>query len=143
MKLLTVFCIILLISACASVPAGAPPGTAATPTDASQTKLAIATHADLLAAAAYATAHGLPAIAAVYASQDANLTAVEGQITACNAAILANMPQLASPPAGAGPILVFEIAREAVGNFAGVAPAVKLACEPITIPPLPVLPRIP
>jgi len=106
--------------------------------------LSVAAHSDLLAAAKYATDHGYPAVGAVYLSQDANLTAVEGQISACLQAIEDNKPKL--PSAGStpvGPILAFEMAREAVGTFSGIPARVRVLCEPLPIPSLPLLPKLP
>ena len=129
---------VIAMSACTTNPAT---GKLA-PIDLTQTKFSQATHADLMAAAKYATDHGLPAIAAVYAAQDQLGTAILQQINACNAAIAANMPQVVAPPSGAGPILAFEVAREAVGQISGIPASVKLACEPITLPSLPILPKL-
>ena len=108
-----------------------------------QTPLAKATQADLAAAAAYAQANGYPAIAAVYTSQAAQLTAINGQIQACLDAIAASKPKLPTDNGNVGPILAFEMARETVGTFTGVSATVKLNCEPIPLIALPALPKIP
>lgn len=136
-KLIAMLCIVVL-PACTTNPTTGK----LTPIDLTQTQFSQATHTDLLAAAKYATDHGLPAIAAVYTAQDQLGTAILQQINACNVAIAANMPQVVAPPSGAGPILAFEVAREAVGQISGIPASVKLACEPITLPSLPVLPKL-
>ena len=117
-------------------------GVTTTVIDVSQSKLAVATHADLQAAAAYATAHGYPSRAAVWQAHDAHLTAVEAQISACANAIAAARPSAPTAPAGAGVFTGIEIAAEAVGSFQ-VTPQVKILCEPLPVPVLPDLPRIP
>ena len=122
------------------------PATGATTTtiDLTQGKLAVATHADLQAAAAYATAHGYPERAAVRMAQDTVLTAVEKQASACANAIQAALDQI--KPLGApaaGPITTLEMTEEAVGNFQGIPARVKILCAPAPLPPLPPLPGIP
>lgn len=108
-----------------------------------QTGLAKATQSDLAAAAAYAQANGYPAVAAVYTSQAAQLTAINGQIQACLDAIAASKPKLPTANGNVGPILAFEMARETVGTFSGVPASVRLNCEPIPLIALPTLPNIP
>lgn len=97
------------------------------------------THADLQNAARIAAANGYPARAAVWTANDQLLSAWEKQIDACNQAILAAKP---SAPSGTiGVATAAEIAAEAVGQ--GVPATVKLNCEPLPIPAIPVFPKIP
>jgi hypothetical protein len=94
--------------------------------DLTQTKLAVATHADLLGAAQVYTNAGLPDRAAV-------VTAIDAQLTACEQAISAAIPKAPTPIAGAGPLTLAAQASVAVGNFNGIPAAVKLHCEPIPL----------
>lgn len=112
----------ILLSGCATVQAQQPVGL-----DLSKLPLAKLAHADLLSAAAYATSNGYPARAAVY-------TAIDQQLTACEAAITAAAPK--QPPAGStvGAFTLFEIAAEAVGT--GIPAAVRINCGAITLPNL-------
>ena len=93
--------------------------------------VAVATHTDLKAAAAYATAHGYPARAAVW-------TSIDAQLAACNNAISAAVPAAptAAPP---GVFTAVEIGAEAVGNVSGVPAAVKLNCAPLPLVVFPTL----
>ena len=138
MKRLIAALSVLLLAACTTNPTTGK----LTPIDLTQTSFNKNTQADLAAAAAYAAAHGLPDVAAVYTAQAQLGTAILEQINACNAAIAANLPSVAPLPAGAGPILAFEIAREAVAQIQGVPAIVKQHCEPISLPSLPVLPKL-
>lgn len=110
--------------------------------DISQSKLAVATHNDLQAAAKYATDHGYPARAAVWLAEDARLAAIEVQINACAKAI-----EAALPPAPTGqiptPFLGLEMAAEAVGTFSGISPSIKINCAAFPIVALPLLPKLP
>lgn len=149
MKLLA-FLIIALLAGCASMPKEA--DKPAAPIDLTKGKLAIATHADLMGAAAVAkkaadsakdpfTQQALLARAAWWTAQDTMLTAREAQASVCLNAIRAGAPTLQEAPDGTGIFTRIELAAEAVGSFQGISPAVKLACEPLPIPALPVLPR--
>lgn len=112
--------------------------------DFTQTKIAVASHADLQAAAARATKNGYPSRAAFWTAVDGLLLAQEQQANACEAAIAAALPKA---PAGgiqfAGPADALEAGAEAVGNFSGIPASVKIVCEPLPIPALPGLPGIP
>lgn len=110
--------------------------------DATKTHLAVATHADLQAAAKYASDHGYPARAAVWMAEDSRLSAVEAQINACAKAIAESMPK--GQPNGAAlptPFLAVEIAAEAVGTYSGVPPAVQINCAAFPIVVLPPMPK--
>lgn len=133
MKILRAVLLAALLAGCAAAPA----------IDVSQTKLAIATHDDLLAAAKYATDHGYPARAAVWLAEDAKLTAIESQISACANAIEAALPRAPSATTPPTPFLGLEMAAEAVGSFTGVPASVKINCEPFPIITLPVFPKLP
>ena len=133
LKLLFAVSLVAILSACAST----------TAPSISSSNLAHVTHADLQAAAGYATAHGYPEVAAVYMADDAKLTAINAQIDACLSAINASLPQQPAPTGSVGPILAFEMAREAVGNFSGIPAKVKILCEPLPVPALPVMPKLP
>jgi uncharacterized protein YceK len=126
------YLVLLLLSGCATLQS----------LDVAQSKLAVATHADLLAAAKYATDHGYTARAAVWMAEDAKLSAIEAQINACASAIEAAVPKvsLTTPPT---PFLGIEVAAEAVGTFSGVPSSVKINCEPFPIITLPVFPKLP
>ena len=133
MRLLFAIMLALVLGACATLK----------PVDVTQSKLAVATHADLLAAAKYATDHGYPARAAVWMAEDAKLSAIEAQINTCANAIEAALPKapaLSSPPT---PFLAVEMAAEAAGNVTGIPATVKINCEPFPIITLPVFPKIP
>ena len=121
-RLLALLCLTLL-SACA------------TTVDLTQTKLAVATHADLLGAAQVYTNANLPDRAAV-------VMAVDAQLTACEQAIGAAIPKAPAPVAGAGPLTLAAQASVAVGSFQGVPAAVRLHCEPIPIITFPVMPKL-
>lgn len=121
-----------MLSACA---------TTGQPVDISTTKLSVATHADLQAAAAYANAHGYAPVAAVYLADEGRLTAVEAQISACANAIAAALPAPPAQSGTVGPITAFEMAREAVGSLTGIPASVKIICEPLPIPLMPLLPK--
>ena len=139
MKILAIlFC--LFLAACASTPAQTPATPTAAPAPPAPTLKTI-THADLQAAAAYATAHGFPARAAMWQAIEAQLTAAENQVAACKAAIEAALPA----PTGIAPAGVFtlvEMGAETVGQ--GFPASVTINCAPIPIPvnllPLPKLP---
>jgi len=134
----------MLLSACASQPTQqqlAQPHPSAKPIDIAARPIEVATHQDLLAAAAYAEAHGYPARAAMRRAQDSLLTAAENQVSACLNSIKANLPQAPASLQGVGPILAAEMAEEAIGQFTGPSPAVKILCAPIPVPILPVLPK--
>lgn len=147
-RFVTAMAIALLLSACASAPpASAPPAPGATvvgvsaPAATPLAKLKQLTHDDLKAAAAYATAHGYPARAAMWTAIETQLTAAEGQVAACKAAIEAALPK-PSADGVVGLATLTEIGAEAVAQ--GVSAAVKANCEPIVVPsgliPLPRLP---
>lgn len=106
----------------------------------SDTPLSVATHADLQAAAKYASDHGYPARAAVWLAHDAHLSAVEAQINACADAISAALPKPSSAQP-LSPFLAVEMAAETVGSIA-VPASVKINCAPFPIIGLPVLPRL-
>lgn len=114
------------------------------PFDITKSKLSVASHAGNKAAAAYATAHGHPERAAWWMAIDGLLTANEQQANACAAAIAAALPKHAdAAPADMSPELALEMAAEAVGNFSGIPASVKITCEPLPIPPMPLLPKLP
>jgi len=119
------FAVIVLLAGCA------------TPVE--NTQLSQFTHADLQNAAAIATANGFPARAAVWTANEQLLTMWERQIDACNQAILAMKPT--SPAGTVGLATATELAAEAVGS--GIPPAVKLNCEPLPIPAIPIFPKLP
>ena len=121
MKYIVIFCIAAL-AGCA--------------TPVTQTKLAVATHNDLLAAAAYATQNGYPARAAVW-------NAVDTQLTACENAIQASIPTKPNLPANGGVFLATEVAAEAVGSFSGTPAAVRINCEPLPVILFPTVPKLP
>lgn len=123
--------------------------------DATKSKVAVATHADLLGAADAATKAAaatndpalkaaLTARAAKWLAGDTLLTAQEGQISACLNAIRAAAPVLPAGVSTTGPHVFtdIELAAEAVGNFTGISPAIKLACADLPIVPLPVIPKL-
>ena len=114
-----VFFVVAMLAACA--------------TPVTQTKLAVATHNDLQAAATYATQNGYPARAAVW-------TAIDTQLTACENAIQASVPIKPNLPANGGVFLAFEVGAEAVGTFSGTPASVKINCEPLPIITFPMLP---
>lgn len=118
----------LLLAICFTALAGC-----ATKLDLEQTGIAKATHADLQAAAAYASANGYPARAAVW-------TAIDAQLKACNDAITAAEPAAPASQPGGGIAYGFEVAAEAAGNVSGVPSSVKLNCAPL---PLIVFPSFP
>lgn len=124
----------LAFSGCATTPK---------PLDFTATKLAVASHADLTAAAQRATANGYPSRAAFWTAVDGLLTAQEAQANACEAAINAALPKTTGTIAFAGPADALEGAAEAVGSFSGIPASVKITCEPLPIPSLPLLPAIP
>ena len=120
MKLLTTLLTTLLLFGCTTMG------------DVSKAPLAVATHSDLTAAAAYATAHGYPARAAVW-------TSIDAQLTACESAITANEVQ---PLTGTvGVFTTFEIGAELAGT--GIPLAVKLNCAPLPLVVFPGLPKLP
>ena len=141
MKRLLSICLIALLAGCAGTITKS--STGAITVNVAAGTAEVATHNDLLAAAAYATAHGYTAVAGVYTAQDTLLTATENQISACGNAIAQSLPTPPSVPAGAGPILKFEIAREAVGGISAMPATVQVNCEPIVLPQLPSFPAIP
>ena len=93
--------------------------------------IAVATHNDLQAAAAYAQANGYPARAQVR-------LAIDAQLTACENAIAANAPKAPSAAGSVGPITAAEMAEEAVGSFSGIPAVVKINCAPL---PLVIFPK--
>ena len=114
------------------------------PIDFTQTKLATVTHNDLQAAAKRAAANGYQPRADFWLAVDTLLTAQEKQATACAAAIEAALPKApATGPQFAGAADALEAAAETVGNFSGIPANVKILCEPLPIPALPLLPGIP
>ena len=141
----TMLCIIVIFLAGCAGQIVVDPTTGANTVDISAGKLEVATHNDLLAAAAYAEAHGYPARAAIWRAHDAHLTAVEGQISACanaiNADLKAKLGGLSGCPAS--PFLAIEMAAEAVGTASGPSPAVKMYCQALPIVTLPGLPKLP
>ena len=86
--------------------------------------LAKFTHADLTTAAVYATQNGYPARAAVY-------TALDTQLTACEAAIAESGPT-ALPVGKIGVFTAYEVAAETVGN--GIPIKVRMNCGAIVLP---------
>lgn len=88
--------------------------------------LATATHNDLVAAAALATANGYPARAAVR-------LAIDAQLTACEQAIAAAAPKAPAITGAVGPITAAEMLEEAVGSFTGIPATVKINCSPIPV----------
>jgi hypothetical protein len=120
MKLFATLLLALALSGCASL-------------NISTTPLAVATHNDLQAAAAYATAHGYPARAAVR-------LAIDAQLTACELAISAALPQAPAAAGPVGPITLAEMAEEALGNISGIPASVKINCAPV---PIVVFPKLP
>ena len=110
---------LLLLGACATV-------------NVAQTKIAVVTHTDLTAAAAYATKNGYPARAAVY-------TAIDTHLTACEAAITAAEPKQPMVDTVPGAFTAFEIAAEASGNLQGIPASVKLNCAPLPLITFPTL----
>lgn len=116
MKKLVIVVMLLALSACASI-------------DLTTTKLAVATHNDIQAAAAYAEANGYPERAAVR-------RAIDAQLTACERAISAALPKAVT--GSPGPILLAEMAEEAAGT--GVPSAVRVNCAPLPLIRLPGLP---
>jgi uncharacterized protein YceK len=143
-----------------AVPATAtvPAVPATTTIDLTKGTLEVATHNDLLGAAAVATkaaaaatklkdavlAAALQARATFWTALDTLLTAQEQQGSACGNAILAMKPTPPTLATGSGPHLFtdIEILAEDVGQFTGITPAAKLACTQITIPTLPALPKL-
>ena len=113
-------------------------GVTTTTIDLSKGDLAVATHNDLVGAAAVATKNGYPEVAAWYGAQDTVLTATEGQISACLNAQKALLPAAPVIPAGAGPITRAEILREAVDTAVAVPARVRVLCH---LPPLIVMPK--
>lgn len=140
MKIITiapVLAVTMLLAACASpphlsAPSATAPSSAASPAaPAAPSSLKTLTHEDLQAAAAYATAHGYPARAAMWQAIETQLTAAENLVAACKAAIAGALPA----PSTAGPVGVFtlvEVGAEAVAQ--GVPASVKANCEPIVVP---------
>lgn len=131
------------LAACATTTTTAADGTTTTQVDATKGQVAVAAHEDLLAAAAYAQAHGYPARAAVWLAEDARLTAIETQISACANSIAASLPKPGTGPAPVGPFTAVEIAAETVASFNGPSAAVKANCEPFPIVTVPALPKLP
>lgn len=114
------------------------PTTGAVTVDVTKSDGAVATHSDLQAAAAYAAAHGYAARAAVWQAEDAKLTAIETQISACANSIAADLALLKPAPDGTvTPFLAVEMGAEAVGNFTGASAKTKILCAafPVVIPP--------
>lgn len=143
MKRFIVVAAMLMLAGCAGQIV-VDPATGAKTIDISAGKLEVATHNDLLAAAAYADSHGYPARAAVWLAHDAHLTAVEGQISACANAIGADLAALKPAPGGAmTPFLAVEMGAEAVGNFTGASAKTKILCHAFPIISLPGLPSLP
>ena len=141
MKHLTTLLLCLALGACASAPSQPPTTTpTAAPAATPAPTLKTITHADLQAAAAYATAHGYPARAAMWTAIEAQLTAAENQIQACKDAIKAALPSGQTAPAGV--FTAVEMGAEAVGQ--GFPASVTINCTPIPIPvsllPVPKLP---
>ena len=111
--------------------------------DFTATKLAVASHADLQAAAVRATKNGYPSRAAFWTAVDGLLTAQEQQANDCEAAIAAALPKQTGAATFAGPADALEAGAEAVGSFSGIPASVKITCEPLPIPSLPALPLVP
>jgi|SRR5580692_3352408 hypothetical protein len=86
-------------------------------------------HADMQAAAAYATKNGFPARAAMW-------TAIDAQVTACENAISAAAPVA---PTITGAAMLLEVSAEAAGT--GIPAAVSVNCAPIPIVLMPALPK--
>lgn len=132
-------------------------GCAANPVNISTSEPAVTLHNDLLGAAAVATQSAnaatdpnlkaaLQARAAWWTQLDALVTARENQASACVNAIKASAPSVPNSAVPATKPHVFtdvEIAAEAVGTASGITPAMKLACEPLPIPTIPAIPKLP
>lgn len=119
MRILAAFASLLFLAACATV-------------NVAQTKLAVVTHTDLQAAAAYASGNGYRARAAVY-------RAIDTQLTACEDAITAAEPKQSAPQSVPGAFTAFEIAAEAAGNVTGLPASVKINCAALPIVTFPTL----
>jgi predicted phage tail protein len=134
---------LLAIAGCATVTTTDPAtGVQTTTVDVSQGKLAVATHADLQAAAARATANGYPSRATLWLAEDAKLNAIEAQISACANSIRADLNQ-GPNDAGkfAGPFDAEEALTEKVGNFTGPSAKTKILCKPMPVVLLPIVPK--
>jgi hypothetical protein len=116
MKIIIVLVMAIMLSACATAGAQSSP---------SPGPIAKLTHADLQTAAAYATANGFPARAAVY-------TALDTQLTACENAIAAAGPKAVPAGSTVGIFTAFEVAAETVAT--GIPASVRVNCSAITIP---------
>jgi hypothetical protein len=120
LKLLITVAVLVAFSGCAVAQPAPSNGI-----DLSKLPLAKLTHGDLKTAAEYANSNGYPARAAVY-------TAIEAQLTACEAAIAAAGPKSPPPGGTVGAFTLFEMGAEAVAN--GIPAAVKINCGAITLP---------
>ncbi len=132
--------IAVLLSGCASPPKPVEPQAPDQPGTRPAASLKELTHADLQAAAAYAEKNGYPARAAKWRALETLLTASEGLVAACKAAIASDLQKpLETHP---GPLTLLEVAAERVAQ--GISPSVRANCEPIPLPVhlLPV-PRLP
>ncbi len=128
---------VIILTGCATVPASGPP----VAVDVSTSKLAVATHDDLLAAAKRATDNGFPSRATVWLAEDAKLTAIEAQISACANAIKADLSPSAPTGSTAGIFDAEEAITEAVGRFTGPSAQTKIICKPMPVVVLPLLPK--
>lgn len=124
MKSLLAILILALAGCSTNPPASSPASPKALPKlDIASQPLAKFTHDDLTSAAAYATANGYTARAAVW-------TAIDAQLTACENAISSFGPK--TKPAATGVFTLIEVGAEAVGT--GIPAAIKINCEAIVIP---------
>jgi len=115
---LLVLLLVVLLAGCAGLP------------NLSATKGAQFAHADMQAAAAYATKNGFPARAAMW-------TAIDAQVTACENAISAAAPAV---PTVTGAAMALEVGAEALST--GIPAAVSVNCAPIPLVAMPVIPKL-
>src|ERR1039458_3392092 len=124
MKSIIAILAIAILTACAT--AGPPP----VPVDVSTSKLAVATHNDLVAAAKRATDNGYPSRAALWMAEDAKLTAIEAQISACGNSIQADLNRTGTAGGNfAGPFDAEEALTETVGKFTGASSQTLILCK--------------
>lgn len=129
--------VLSLLSACATAQTPAAPAVSVAPTpavqaaqaagfDLSKLPLAKFAHADVLNAAAIASANGYDDRAAVW-------KAFDGQITACENAITASIPHLPTNTGTTGVATILEIGDEALGQIA-IPTQVLVHCKSIALP---------
>lgn len=145
MKVLFAILAALVLAACQGMTVTTTdPATGVTTTtiDVSKGQLAVATHADLQAAANRATAAGYPSRATLWLAEDSKLTAMEAQFSACANSIRADLNQ-GPNDAGkfAGPFDAEEALTEKVGNFTGSSAKTKILCKPMPVVLMPILPK--